>query len=208
MYNKAIFARNLKRLMDETDRNQNDIARVTGVSATAVGTWVRGEKTPRMDKVVLLARLFGCTVADLLEEGREAVRTRRVPRIGSIACGEPILAEQNLEGYDEVPDFVKCDFTLVARGNSMSNARILDGDIVCVKAQQTATDGQIVVASVEGAGDTYEATLKRIRFMADGTVLLCPDSTDPAYVPLLITRDKLDCLHIQGVATHFISTIK
>ncbi len=208
MYNKTIFASNLKRMMDETDRNQNDIARVVGVSATAVGNWVRGEKMPRMEKIGLLARLFGCTLADLLEEGRGAIHTRRVPRIGSIACGEPILAEQNFEGYDDVPDFVKCDFTLIARGNSMNNARILDGDIVCVKAQQTASDGQIVVASLDGMGDDYEATLKRIRFMVDGTVLLCPDSTDPSFAPLLITQDKLNCLHIQGVATHFISTIK
>ena len=58
---------------------------------------------------------------------------QKIPRIGMIACGDPLLAQQNIEGYDNVPEYVKCDFTLVCRGDSMINARIFDGDIVCIR---------------------------------------------------------------------------
>ncbi len=167
------------------------------------------------DKVEALAKALRTTPAFLMgwEDGSSPSGLHpmfglvKKPRLGRIACGTPIIAEQNMDGYDLVPDYVKCDYTLIAQGDSMNRARINDGDIVCVKASRTAADGQIVVASVEGLGDEYEVTLKRIRFMMDGSVILCPDSDNPEYVPLLITKDKVSALHIQGIATHFISKV-
>lgn len=69
MYDKKVFASNLSRYMDEHRLNQADIAAATGASASAVSAWYRGEKTPRMDKVAALARLFGCAISDLIEDG-------------------------------------------------------------------------------------------------------------------------------------------
>ncbi len=200
----------IRQAREAAQMTQGELARIAHTTKQTIYKYEQGIVTNiPWERVEAIASALGISSAYIMGWTEyPGIHTRKVPRIGSIACGEPILAEQNFEGYDDVPDFVKCDFTLIARGNSMNNARILDGDIVCVKAQQTASDGQIVVASIDGLGDAYEATLKRIRFMADGTVLLCPDSTDPSFVPLLITRDKLNCLHVQGVATHFISTIK
>mgnify|MGYP003308391292 CR=1 FL=1 len=123
---------------------------------------------------------------------------RRVPRVGSIACGEPILAEQNIESYDAVPDFVNCDFTLVCKGDSMINARICDGDIVCIKQQPEVENGQI--AAVQVGEDS--ATLKRVRYL-DGGIALWPEN--PAYAPMIFTGDDVSKIRILGLATHFIS---
>lgn len=82
-----------------------------------------------------------------------------IPVIGSIACGTPMLAEQNIETYLPIPkDFLGTGtyFILKAYGDSMVNAGIDDGDMVIVRQQETAEEGQIVVALVEN-----ETTLKR-----------------------------------------------
>lgn len=128
---------------------------------------------------------------------------RRVPRLGAIACGTPILAEQNIEDYDEVPDWVKCDFTLVCKGDSMTGARIHDGDIVCIKEQPEVESGQIAAVLVEGEFES-DATLKRVRFQ-DGSIVLWPEN--PAYAPMVFSGRDVDRVRILGLATHFISRI-
>ena len=125
------------------------------------------------------------------------------PRLGSIACGEPILAEQNIEGYDAVPDYIRCDFTLECKGDSMINARIHDGDIVCVRKQPTVENGQIAAVLIDD-GATDGATLKRVRFI-DGGVILLPEN--PKYAPMVYTGRDAEKVKILGLATHFISTI-
>lgn len=128
---------------------------------------------------------------------------RRVPRLGAIACGEPILAEQNIEGYDQVPDWVKCDFTLTCKGDSMVNARIHDGDVVCIKAQPEVENGQIAAVLVLDSGEDG-ATLKRVRYV-DGGVALWPEN--PTYAPMIYTGADAERVQILGLATHFIGKL-
>lgn len=104
----------------------------------ATGGW-RGIRTKKMTKVL----------AD----------TVRVPIVGSIACGTPMLAEENIESYIPISSSILGTgnfFALHARGNSMVNANIEDGDFVIVRQQNTAEEGQIIVALIDD-----EATLKR-----------------------------------------------
>ena len=104
----------------------------------ATGGW-RGIRTKKMAKVL----------AD----------TVRVPIVGSIACGTPMLAEENIESYIPISSSILGTgnfFALHARGNSMVNANIEDGDFVIVRQQNTAEEGQIIVALIDD-----EATLKR-----------------------------------------------
>lgn len=129
---------------------------------------------------------------------------RQVPRLGTIACGEPILAEQNIEGYDQVPDWIKCDFTLVCKGDSMVGARIFDGDVVCIKQQPEVENGQIAAVLVEGEFES-NATLKRVRYI-DGGVALWPEN--PSYVPMVFTGKDVEKVRVIGLATHFISKIR
>jgi repressor LexA len=96
-----------------------------------------------------------------VESVRSAVRPSGVPLVGSVAAGQPILAEENIEEYVAVPPAVggeDGDFVLRIRGESMIDAGILEGDYVVVRPQDVADDGDIVVALV---GEESEATVKR-----------------------------------------------
>jgi repressor LexA len=109
---------------------------------------------------------------------RAIVTTQRpghIPVVGVVTAGMPILAVENQEGTIPWEGDPKC-FALRVKGDSMVNAGILDGDKVVIRPQQTADDGQIVVARI---GD--EATVKRLR-RKDGQVLLMPEN--PAYAPI------------------------
>jgi repressor LexA len=96
----------------------------------------------------------------LVERAKRAVRPTGLPLIGTVAAGEPILAEENIEDYLEVPDTIggeDGDYILKVRGESMIDAGILEGDFVVVRPAETASDTEIVVALV---GED-EATVKR-----------------------------------------------
>jgi repressor LexA len=112
------------------------------------------------------------------EAARKVVGPSGLPVIGRVAAGSPILAEENVEEYVEVPEIAGGDtgeYILRVRGDSMKDAGILDGDFVVVQRQDTATNGEIVVALV---GE--EATVKRY-FREDDHIRLQPenDSMEP-----------------------------
>ncbi|MGH2907407.1 MAG: transcriptional repressor LexA [Solirubrobacterales bacterium] len=116
-------------------------------------------------------RAMGQRVSDAVGSG--------LPLIGAVAAGGPILAEQNIEEYIDVPRIAgggDADFVLSVRGDSMQKAGILDGDFVVVKSQQTARDGEIVVALIEN-----EATVKRFYRESDH-IRLQPEND--AYEPI------------------------
>ena len=115
--------------------------------------------------------------------GAETVH--RLPLMGEIAAGGPLLAEQNVEEYLAVPEPLARggeEFLLRVKGDSMINAGILEGDIVVVRRQQDATDGDIVVALAGADELADEATVKRL-FRERGRVRLQPenDSLEPIY---------------------------
>ena len=95
----------------------------------------------------------------LVERAKRAVRPTGLPLVGHVAAGEPILAEENVEEYMQVPDVIggeAGDYILRVRGDSMVDAGILDGDFAIVRPAKEARNGEIVVAMIEG-----EATVKR-----------------------------------------------
>jgi repressor LexA len=100
-----------------------------------------------------------------VESVRGMVRTEGLPLVGSVAAGEPMLAEENIEDYVSVPEIAgggDGEYLLRIRGDSMKDAGILEGDFVVVRSQDTAQDGDIVVALL---GE--EATVKRFFREAD-----------------------------------------
>jgi repressor LexA len=106
----------------------------------------------------------------------------RLPLVGQIAAGGPLLAEQNIEDHLAVPETLRGDFLLRVRGDSMINAGILDGDIVVVQRAQDARNGEIVVALAGDDESADEATIKRF-FRENGRVRLQPenDALDPIF---------------------------
>ncbi|HKG37190.1 MAG TPA: transcriptional repressor LexA [Solirubrobacterales bacterium] len=122
----------------------------------------------------------------LIDKAKKAVRPGRLPVVGSVAAGQPILAEENIEDYIEVPDVIggeDGDYVLRVRGESMKDAGILEGDYVIVHPAEDARDGEIVVALI---GD--EATVKRI-FRERDHVRLQPENS--AMEPILTTEAKV-----------------
>jgi repressor LexA len=110
---------------------------------------------------------------------------RRLPLLGQIAAGGPLLAEQNIEDYLAVPEPLargEDSFLLRVKGDSMVNAGILDGDFVVVRRQSDARNGEIVVALAGDDESADEATVKRF-FREEGRVRLQPenDALEPIY---------------------------
>lgn len=129
-------------------------------------------------------------------------RMNTVPLLGVIACGDPILAEENLTGEVSVPEHVTADFALRCQGDSMINARIHDGDIVYIRQQDSVDNGQIAAVLI---GD--EATLKRVNFNpATRTLILSP--ANDAYAPFVFVGEELDRVRILGRAVAFTSAVR
>jgi len=118
--------------------------------------------------------------------GRErrdpAAALQKLPLLGQIAAGGPLLAEQNVEEHLAVPESLRGDFLLRVKGDSMINAGILDGDLVVVQRTQDARNGEIVVALAGDDESADEATVKRF-FRESGRVRLQPenDALEPIY---------------------------
>ena len=125
---------------------------------------------------------------------------RKIPLVGSIACGTPILAEENLDGSIEAPDHVHADFALRCKGDSMINARIFDGDIVYIRQQESVEHGEIAAVLV---GD--EATLKRV-YMYDDCISL--EAENPQYKPMVYRGEEMNHVRILGKAVAFTSVIR
>ena len=118
------------------------------------------------------------------------------PLVGRIACGTPILAEQNIEDYINVPKDVKCDFLLTCDGDSMIDAGIRSGDVVyLIKQPDIDYNGQIAAVRVDG-----EATLKKV-FKYQDKVVLQPANAN--YEPLVYIKEEINDLVIEGIATGF-----
>ena len=119
----------------------------------------------------------------------------KVPLVGSIACGTPILAQQNIDGHVDAPEDIRCDFALRRQGDSMIGAGIHDGDAVYIHIQPEVENGEIAAVRI---GE--EATLKRVYY--DGTTLtLMPYNN--AYAPMVYTGPQLEDVHIEGKAVGY-----
>lgn len=128
-------------------------------------------------------------------------KTYFVPLLGEIACGDPILAEQNIADRIPVPDSVKgADFALTCKGDSMVNARIFDGDIVYIRQQSDVDDGEIAAVLI---GE--EATLKRV-YKMPGRLQLRAEN--PSFPPINLEGEDLESVRILGKAVAFTSAVK
>lgn len=124
-------------------------------------------------------------------------RFNKVPLLGEIACGEPILAEQNIIDYVDAPGHIRADYALVCHGDSMINAGIRDGDIVYIRQQDMVDNGQIAAVII----DNEEATLKRFHY--DGnTVILSPANDTMA--PRSFTGEAMNSVRVLGRAVAFL----
>ena len=202
------IAENIKKIRLEHELSQADLGKIAGVSDKAVSTWELGIKIPRMGAVEKMANYFGIPKSAILDDAQPAPASRpippgfepmpkmkKIPLIGSIACGEPITAEQNIEKMVDVPENIRCDFSLTCHGDSMSPT-ICDGDIVCIRCQPEVEQGEIAAVRIGG-----EATLKHFHRQGDAVMLLADNAA--VCPPMIFTGLQLEELHIEGRAVGF-----
>lgn len=200
--------KNIKSRRQSLGLTQTDLASLTGYAdKSMIAKIEKGLVDLPQSKIQTFADALHTTASalmgteDMLPSNIIPMPTmRRIPLLGSIACGEPILAQENLEGDVDVPDHVHADFALRCRGDSMINARIFDGDIVYIRRQDEVEDGQIAAVLI---GD--EATLKRVRLYPDHLSL---EPENPRYRPIVLWGEEMSCARILGLAVAFTSPVQ
>lgn len=214
---KRAFSYNLKYWLNKRNLKQIDLVNRLHLSKSTVSQWLNpnSRKMPSTTTLNKIAEILDVDLSDLLEDNVASFkfsdieniaplpRTKRRPRLGVIACGEPILAQENIEDYDDVPEDVQCDFTLICSGDSMINARIQDGDIVYIREQPIVENGEIAACRVDGEFDS-RATLKRFYRYKDKVVL---QAENPNYPPFVYVKEEMNKVHILGKAVGFTSKL-
>ena len=185
---KKVFARNLKRQTDLAGENQLDIAEFLGISKTAVNSYFLGNKMPRMDRIKKLAEHFGCNVSDLIDDKtvEDQITAVAIPVLGTVPAGVPIEAIQDILGYEEIPKIMADTgefFCLRVEGNSMYPL-LYSGETIVIKKQETAENGDIVVALV----DNNDTTVKRLKKVSDGIIL---EAENPEYNSLYFNEKQI-----------------
>lgn len=202
-------AKRIQQLMDSQGFKQSDLARMTGIDKSSISLYLSGKYKPKGDKVHLIAKALHADPAFIMGFDTEPnvpsniipiPQMKKIPLLGTIACGEPILAEENIENYVIVDSESKVDFALKCKGDSMINARIFDGDIVYIHAQSDVENGQIAAVLIDN-----EATLKKV-YKYPNKLVLSP--CNPMYDDLVYTKEQLNDIRILGKAVIFVSTVR
>ena len=209
------ISKRLLQLIEDNDISYGELSKKTNIPKSALQRYATGEteKIP-ITRIEVIAKALNTTAQFIMgwDENESynndifsipginpIPKTYKRPRLGTIACGEPILAEENIEAYDDIPDSIKCDFTLICKGDSMVNARINDGDIVYIKQQSLVDNGEIAAVLIDN-----EATLKRV-YIYEDKVVLQPENTK--YPPFVYTKEDMNNIRILGKAVGFTSLL-
>lgn len=214
----AKFCDRLRTLRTSKGLSQYDFSKQIGISKSSVNMYERGEREPNFKTLERIADYFNVDMDYLLGKSDVVNKSqfastipiasniipmpemRKIPLVGTIACGEPILAEENIEEYVSVPKHIKADFALTCKGDSMINARIFDGDIVYIRQQDTVENGEIAAVLIDN-----EATLKRVRLFDDHISL---EPENPMYKPFVYWNEEMNSVRILGKAVAFTSAVR
>lgn len=206
----------LLQLKIENGYTTDALSERSGVPKGTINKLLNGEtRNPTAATLRRLADALGCEVAYLCGRPEDIpgvykfgaprnsadilpVHRRKIPLIGAIAAGQPILCEQETEITD-CADGTPADFALRVSGDSMVGARIHDGDIVFLRQQDDVDDGQIAAVIIDGS-----ATLKRVYHIPGGLQLL---SENPKYPPMIFTYPACASIRIIGKAVAFQSRV-
>lgn len=202
----------IKELRNSKNITQSKLAKIIGVAQNTLSYWESGTYDVDSESLQKIADFFECSVDDVL--GRKnayakynikniiPLKTKKVPLLGDIACGEPIFANEDHGEFVIASENITADFCLRAKGDSMIGARILDGDIVFIKEQTSVNNGQIAAVLI---GD--EATLKRVYYYPDKNKLVL-GAENPAYEPFVYVGEELEEVKILGRAVAFQSVVR
>lgn len=208
----------IKELRLKAGLTQEELGKKIGVQKAAIQKYESGAvKNLKRTTIQILADIFNVTPSYLigLDENPKLTllnaltgmpeniypirKIKTIPVLGTIAAGEPIIAEETIEYIVANETDIDAQFALKVKGDSMINARIMDGDIVFIRQQPDVEDGEIAAVLIDG-----EATLKRV-YKMPGRIQLRPEN--PKYAPRDFTEDNCNDFKILGKAVGFQSKL-
>lgn len=202
--NKQVMAQNIKMYMEDKGISRKEFCKRLGFAYSTVTDWLNAEKYPRIDKIEMMANFFGVSKADLVEPhtatpaqppAQKVTRyTYRIPVVGRVAAGQPILAQEEIIDYEYIDERLHKGgdqyFGLVVKGSSMEPT-IHDGDTIIVRVQETVENGQIAVVLVDGE----DATVKEVKESEEGLTLIGHNVA--VYTPHFYSREEVEKLPIR-----------
>lgn len=225
------FHQQLKEAMNIRKVNQAELCARTKIPKSAMSQYISGAFKPKQTRTYLIAKALNVneawlmgydvpmelnqtpehkktnesseTLESLMEkyDNIKPVKLKRFPLLGEIACGEPIFAQEDKEHCVMADMDINADFCLTAKGDSMINARINDGDIVFIKEMPMVDNGDIAAVIIDD-----DATLKRVYYYPeDNTIQLIAEN--PKFKPLIYKNEQLDQIRILGKAVYFMSVL-
>lgn len=205
----------IKKRRHELGLTLADVADACSVSEATVSRWENGHianmKRSRIADLAKVLRISPSIIVGTEETPSPSPidslpsnilplpQTKKVPMLGSVACGEPIYMDEVRGEYYPMDSSIRADFCLKAQGDSMTGARIYDGDIVFIQSSPEVENGQIAAVAIDD-----EATLKYFYQYGD-TVVLRP--ANPKYQEMTFERDDMNRLRIFGRAVAFQSAL-
>ena len=218
----------LREAMSIKNKKQIDLVRTTGIDKGSISSYLSGRYEPKKEAIYKLAIaldvsemwLWGYDVPmerPSAQKGKKEfeknpenglypnlmpITTKSFPVLGDIACGKPIMANEEKELYVEAGTDVFADFCLRAKGDSMIGARIYDGDIVFIRKQEMVDNGDIAAVIIED-----EASLKRVNYFPEKNLLILK-AENAKYEDLVYTGEELNHIRILGRAVAFQSDIR
>ena len=204
--------KNIKKLRLQMQWSQDELAKRAGYTdRSSIAKIEKGQVDLPQSKILLFADIFRVTPGELMgNDGIDdilsripnihPVTARRFPVLGSVSCGEPKFMDEEIDVYVDASEEIKADFVLRAKGDSMTGARIYDGDLVFVRKQDVVENGEIAVVAIDD-----EATLKRFYKYGELIVLR---AENPAYKDQEYTAEQAREIRVLGKAVRFQSVVK
>ena len=201
---KIILAKNIRHYMEQNNKTRNEMCEALNVKYTTFTDWVNAKTYPRIERIEQMAEFFGIEKSALLEDHShlpvgaipyQKRPTQPIPIVGVVSCGIPLLAEDNIEGYYEtsLQDITTGEtyFWLRAKGDSMINVGIHEGDLLLIRQQNDVDSGDIAVVAI----NEDDATLKRV-IKKENALILQPEN--PAYETKIFIGSEMESVHIRG----------
>lgn len=208
---KDSFSKRLNEALSIRGMKPIELSEKTGLHKSRISQYINGVYEAKQDALYVIAKALNVNEAWLMgydvpmervsekyPENIFKIETKKIPLLGTIAAGQPLIAEEQFESYVVAGANIHADFCLRVKGDSMVNARIYDGDIVFIRQQPVVSDGEIAAVLIDN-----EATLKRV-YKRDGGIILVAEN--PAYKPIFCENGCSD-VRILGKAICFQSNI-
>lgn len=191
-----IIGRNIEKYRKLKRISAEELGRRVGLTKKTIRRYETGEIRIINDRVIAIADALSIDPA-LLYEGTDIVEPveelTKLPIVGAVSCGNGVLAYQEIEGYEEVPTSWLNGgeyFFVRAKGDSMINARIMDGDLLLIRRQEDVDSGEIAAVLIDD-----EIVLKRV-YKTNGTIIL--QSENPKYQPIVVQKSDMKNVRIIG----------